>query len=273
MVTIYRNYDEEPKDVFEPLPESLAATFYALEMDNFRADIDFFQTLLPKWGKLLELGCGSGRIADRLAAWPPGTGADRKIVGIDTSLQMLHLAKRRSLNSPISAQYLCMDMLQPAFAIKFDAILIAYNTLNLLVSENNILHCLNHCCNLLQPHGTLLIQLFIPGEELVRRRKTFQFQIFDRPEGGKLIKEIKKEYLPDCRSVQVEERFRVRPLPGTSARQDWQKSYSVAAFAAEHWLHLFNRAGFSPINIYGDYAGSPYRESSGSTLIAHLSLQ
>jgi len=269
MVTIYRNYNEEPKDVFEPLPESLAATFYALEMDNFTADIDFFETLLPRRGKILELGCGSGRIAGRLA----GIGFDRNIIGIDISPQMLHLAKKSSLDSPISPHYLCMDMLHPAFAIKFDGILIAYNTLNLLGSENNILRCLNHCSNLLQPHGTLLAQLFVPGEELVQRRKTFQFQIFDRPEGGKLIKEIKKEYLPDCRSVHIEERFRVRPLPGTSAREDWRICYSVAGLDAGHWLYLFDRAGFFPVNLYGDYAGSPYNQVAGSTLIVHLSLQ
>jgi len=269
MVTIYRNYDDEPEDIFEPLPEELASSFYALEMDAFTADIEFFETLLPRQAKILELGCGTGRIADRLA----GSGCGRDVVGLDISLQMLHLARNRCQATLPSPFYLCMDMLHLAFRIQFDVILIAYNTLNLLGSEKHILDCLKRCRTLLQPKGTLLLQLFIPGEDLLRRKKTFQFQIFDRPEGGKIIKEIKKEYLPDSQSVLLEERFRVRPLPGTSTGKDWQTSCTVAAFPAEHWFHLFRRAGFAPVNVYGDYAGGPYRQSTGSTLIARLSLQ
>ncbi len=83
-----------------------------------------------------------------------------------------------------------MDMVTPAFSIRFDAILIAYNTLNLLGSEEKILACLQGCKNSLRPQGKLLVQLFIPTEDFIQQKKTFQFQMFDRPGGGKIIKEI-----------------------------------------------------------------------------------
>ncbi len=67
MVTIYQDYNDEPKDVFLSLPEQLACEFYALEMDSYTADIAFFEKLLPQQGNFLELGCGTGRIARKLS--------------------------------------------------------------------------------------------------------------------------------------------------------------------------------------------------------------
>jgi SAM-dependent methyltransferase len=272
MVTIYENYDDEPEDTFLSLPEELAYEFYALEMDSYTSDIDFFEPLLPKQGTLLELGCGTGRIANKLAGPPKSATPDRFVVGIDISIPMLRLASRRQHSSERSLSYLCMDMVQLAFSINFDAILIPYNTLNLLGSEDKIIQCLNGCRNSLQTRGKLLVQLFIPSEDFIRQKKTFQFQMFDRPGGGKIIKEILKQYDPKSQSVHIEERFRVRPLQGGEAKEDWNRSYTIAGFSADQWLLFFNKAGFTPTNIVGDYAGGQYDKSTTSTLLATLSL-
>jgi hypothetical protein len=165
-----------------------------------------------------------------------------------------------------------MDMVQLAFSIDFDAILIPYNTLNLLGSEDKILQCLTGCKNSLQPGGKLLVQLFVPTEDFIRQKKTFQFQMFDRPGGGKIIKEILKHYEPKTQSVHIEERFRVRPLQGGGAKEDWSKKYTIAGFSADQWLLLFDKAGFTPTNIWGDYAGNSYDKSTTSTLLASLTL-
>ncbi|MCP4342582.1 MAG: class I SAM-dependent methyltransferase [Desulfobulbaceae bacterium] len=272
MVTIYENYDDEPEDTFLFLPEELACEFYALEMDSYTADIDFFEPLLPQQGTFLELGCGTGRIADKLAGPAKPEAPGRFVVGIDISIPMLQLALQRQHSSKRSLGYLCMDMTQLAFSIDFDAILIPYNTLNLLGSEDKILQCLTGCKNFLQPGGKLLAQLFIPTEDFIRQKKTFQFQMFDRPGGGKIIKEILKHYDPKTQSVHIEERFRVRPLQGGGAKEDWNKSYTIAGFSADQWLLLFTKAGFTPTNILGDYAGNHYDKSTTSTVLASLTL-
>lgn len=269
MVTIYQDYSDEPEDVFLPIPEDLACRFYALEMDGFTEDIEFFEGLLPRQGTFLELGCGTGRIAQKLAEVEP---FDRRIIGIDISIPMLQLASRRRQSSKNLPGYICMDMVQLAFSIDFDAILIPYNTLNLLNSENKIIECLNGCRKYLKPGAIMLVQLFIPDESFIRQRKTFQFQMFDRPEGGKIIKELIRQYEPHSQSVQIEERYRVRPLPAEKIKEDWNSVYSVAGFSVDKWLSLFSEAGFSTINAYGDYSGCHYQGSPSSTLIVHLTL-
>ena len=92
MVTIYRDYQDEPDDVFLNLPEDLAASFYALEMENFSEDCVFFDKVLPEHGSVLEMGCGTGRVARRLAR------KNRPITGIDISLPILRLATQHQHN-------------------------------------------------------------------------------------------------------------------------------------------------------------------------------
>ena len=267
MDTSYQDYDDEPKDVFLPLPEQLACFFYALEMNDYTTDIDFYKTRLPKEGAILELGCGTGRIARRLAQSP-----DRLVVGIDISLPMLRLAKETSNASQDNPHYLCMDMAELAFVRRFAAILIPYNTLNLLGTEDKIIRCLTGCRNMLQPEGRLLVDFFVPNKSFIQQQKTFQFQIFNRPGGGKIVKEIRKTYLPRSQSVQVEERYRVRPMQVGQANEDWHTIFTIAGFGADRWLALFRKAGLPRTDIFGDYHGTPYEDSLSSTILAICSL-
>ncbi len=265
MVTIYRDYEDEPEDQFLPLPKALACEFYELEMKGYTADITYYEQLLPKRGIILEMGCGTGRIARRIAT------KDRFVVGIDVSIPMLRLAHNKQ--HPYCC-YVCMDMVIPAFYSKFDVILIPYNTLNLLKSTKKIQDCLQGCRSHLQPGGRLLVQLFVPTEDFVKKRKkTFQFQMFNHPKGGRVIKEIIKKYLPDSRTIHIEERFRVRPMQKGLTNRDWSSEYSIAGFSASQWLELFTSAGFVPTDICGGPEGKPYSSETTSALFTTLSLQ
>lgn len=270
MITIYEDYADEPEDIFLPLPKELACEFYALEMEGYATDINFFERLLSRQGTFLEMGCGTGRIARRLAEKKE---TNRFVIGMDNSMPMLQRARQRRHHGPGSVRYLCMDMVRPAFAILFDVILIPYHTLNLLDTTEKITACLNGCRSLLWPGGTLLVQLFIPTEDFIGRKMTFQFQMFDRPGGGKIIKEIVKHYDPLSQSVRIEERFRVRPMQDGPAKEDWHSIYTIAGFSADQWLDFFRTAGFTPTAMYGDYSGGRYeKNNSSSTFIVTLTL-
>lgn len=265
MTTIYEDYDDEPEDIFLSLPEDLAAQFYSLEMDGFEEDIIFYKPLLPKQGSILEMGCGTGRLARRLSH------TYRTVIGIDISFPMLKIATKKSHPN---CKFLSMDMIRPAFTTNFDTIIIPYNTLNLLINKEQIMKCLRGCRRYLQPGGKLLVQLFVPTNDFTGDdKKTFQFQMFDRPQGGKIIKEILKKYCPQSESISVEERFRVRPMQSGQANTDWNTTYTIAGFSAKKWLSLFNQAGFSTSRIYGDYQGSTYNSATSSSLLASFAVQ
>ncbi len=265
VVTIYRDYQDEPVDVFLSLPEELASKLYALEMENFSEDCIFFEKILPKHAAVLEMGCGTGRVSRHLAR------EIRPITGIDISLPMLRLATQ--YRQPYCS-FLCMDMLAPAFRKPFDAILIPYNTLNLLSTEESILSCLGGCRENLYKEGVIIAQLFIPTTDFLRDDRTiFQFQLFDRPGGGRIIKEILKKYLPNSQTVRLEERYRIRPMQRGLANTDYQAITSIAGFCLEKWLSLFAKAKLTPEHIYGNYACDPYDAALSSTCLFVLKQQ
>jgi len=259
MVTIYQDYRDEPEPRFTPLSTERACRFYALEMAGFTADLPFYRRWLPPTGEILELGCGSGRLTRVLA------GPRQPLTGVDISWPMLQLARE---NQSPHSRLVQMDIRRLAFSRPFAALLIPYNTLNLLIDQENILACLAGCRRSLYRGGLLLAELHIPEKALkTRRGKTFQFQIFPRPAGGRIIKEVLRQYRPESATLHVEERFRIRPAVGQGANEDLAQHYTAAALTAEKWFELFTISGFRILEGYGSYALEPWRSGATSLLI------
>lgn len=263
MVTIYSDYGEEPKDTFLPLPEHLGCDLYSLEMDGFRDDIELFSTMMPEQGSVLELGCGTGRIARALAS------KHRPVTGIDIAPEMLKAARRKEAPH---CHYISMDMTRMGFTNQFDIILIGYNTLNLLRDKQTITSCLTGCRKYLHPKGLLLLQLYLPTKEIINNnRKTFQFQMFDHPGGGRVIKEILKKFCPHTQTIQVEERYRIRPMTRAKENEDYQTTYTIAGFPVSEWWSIFKKVGFKPTEIYGDYNYHPLNDGESTILLGSFS--
>jgi len=260
MVTIYDDYGDEPEDQFIPIPDHLACTFYNLEMDGYSDDIAFLDELLPEKADILELGCGSGRVTRGLI------NDQRRLTGIDISMAML-LETNEYEKSP-STQFAAMDMTRLAFQCIFDSVIIPYNSLNLLISKKNISQCLGGCRQYLRKDGFFIAQIFLPTNKFLReRKKTFQFQIFDMHHGGRLIKEILKEYHPDSETISVEERFRYRPSSAGEVPVDYNSCYTVAAYETTTWLQLLKREGFRIVDAFEDLERTPIHTSDSSSLI------
>lgn len=256
---------QEPEEIFLPLSQHRYAEFYSIEMDGFEKDIDFYQNHIPAKGSVLELGCGTGRICHALSSL-------YSMVGIDLSLDMLQQARRKDGDG---ANYVCMDMTRMVFKKTFDRILIPYNTLNLLQSEALIGACLHRCHDLLQPDGKLLLQLYIPQENMLQDKadKVFQFQIFPLPhEKGKLIKESIRSYSLGTKTLHLEERYRVRPTGTGALKEDFSHVLHLAALSTEQWLTLFNNSGFRVNALYGSYDNQPFQAAQDSLLLLKASL-
>jgi SAM-dependent methyltransferase len=256
---IYEDYSDEPEVIFRPLTEALYSRLYAVEMADFADDFRFYRAHLPAAREILEIACGTCRIGRALAS------CDRRITGIDISLPMLRRAREAGRPSPRLA---AMDMRQLAFRARFDAIIIAYNSLNLLVAPDDIHACLAGCRAALKDHGRLLLHLFVPDHKLLGQpgRKIFQFQIFDDPQFGRIVKEILRTYDPDLHVLNLEERYRLRPTSGT-ANEDFARQLQLRAWPAEQWFAMLADSGFSVSRCFGDYDLSPYLSGTGSILL------
>lgn len=257
---MYETYDDEPADIFLPLPESRYSDFYALEMNDFIEDMPFFTTHLPKQGHTLELGCGTGRIGKRLAS------DNRKLTGIDLSRPMLEKALAHGNRN---CRYLQMDMASLSFRWFFDAVIIPYNTLNLLTTPGGISACLAGCRSVLADQGVLLLQVFVPTRALLEMtgRRSFQFQILETPEGERVVKEMLRTYEEQSQTLRIEERYRVRPPGQGAGRQDFSHCLELCARQADWWHAILAETGFTIEQQYGNYDFSPFSPGQSSCLL------
>lgn len=243
---IYSDYDEEPEEQFLPLPENLYREVYDLEMAGFDRDFQFYNSNLVSNSDVLELGCGSGRLSRLLA------DADHRLTGIDLSIPMLREALTASSRK---CRFICMDMRRLAFHKRFDAIIIPYNTLNLLCDNSDVRCCLSGCRKHLVQKGILLLQLFIPSEELLSQagKTTFQFQMLERPQGGKVIKEVLRKFSADLSQLEMTERYKVRPMLAGQPNVNYAHTMTLNANNQSTWLELLQSSGFTIQSLASTY--------------------
>jgi SAM-dependent methyltransferase len=242
---IYSDYDEEPREEFLALPATLYQQLYDLELQDFSDDFPFYHSHLISGTKILELGCGSGRLTRLL------TSAGHHVTGIDLSPSMLQTAQRRAPD----CRLICMDMRKLAFRTTFAAIIIPYNTLNLLADNDDVFRCLEGCRDHLQASGQLLIQLYTPSGSLSPEQPTsFQFQIFDRPEGGRVVKETLRTFDPATTTITMEERYKIRPMNNIDPNSNYNHTMMLNANSRETWLDIITSAGFTVQSTSSSYA-------------------
>ncbi|HIQ38157.1 MAG TPA: class I SAM-dependent methyltransferase [Desulfocapsa sulfexigens] len=250
---------KEPDEIFLPLSARRYAEFYSIEMDAFIKDIEFYREHCKPDSRVLELGCGTGRISKALAT------SGYLVTGLDLSIDMLKQAMAHSSSPP---SYICMDMANMAFRKNYDHILIPYNTLNLLKKTDLIKKCLQQAHYYLKSEGSLLLQLHIPDKELMdmKGQKLFQFQMLSlKNDQGKLIKETLRSYNNATQEIRMEERYRVRPV-NSKAREDFKHVRHLAGFSVERWMQVIQQSGFLDITLFGDYNSRPFQIENDSTL-------
>jgi len=104
-------------------------------------------------GRVLELGCGSGRLTIPIAQ----AGVD--IVGLDLSKPMLERARAKASDTGVKVEFIEADMRSFELPDKFAAILIPGNSLLHLVSIDDLKQCLMCVRRHLAPRGRLIFDV------------------------------------------------------------------------------------------------------------------
>ena len=116
----------------------------------------------------------------------------------------------------------------------------------------------------------LLLQIFLPETKAIAggQARTFQFQIFNTLNGGKIIKETLKYFTRERRHIVFEERYRVRPMNNRDKNEDLSHSINLPVLAYSDWIRLLTKVGFVIIEQYSDFNFTPFTaEKSGLLLL------
>jgi SAM-dependent methyltransferase len=245
------------------------APFYDWENQHTlgRRDVLFWQRVASEArGRVLELGCGTGRISVPLAK----AGVD--LVGVDRSRPMLARARRRIArnltprrgrnlptlrprNTPIAARFVRADIRALPFrADQFDAVLAPYGVLQSLLSERDLVATIRSVARVLASGGRFGIDLVpdVPRWREYRDRELLR----GRAPGGrqlKLIESVRQNLAK--RLTTFEERF-VEHRGHHVAEHRFTLTFRT--LSVRQMARRVVDAGFSIDHVVGDYRGGPW---------------
>jgi ubiquinone/menaquinone biosynthesis C-methylase UbiE len=139
-----------------------AARYYDCDnRDIVTADIPFYLEYAQKiGGEILELGCGTGRIAIPLAE------AGYTVTGLDLSDSMLDVfkAKMENLSEKVKNRIKCIkgDMSNFSLNVKYGLIIAPFRAFQSLTEESDINKCLTYVREHLSEEGIFIVNVFRP---------------------------------------------------------------------------------------------------------------
>lgn len=214
-------------------------------------DIQFYRDLaLASGGSVVELGVGTGRIAIPTAA------AGVEVVGIDTSPEMLGVARARAEAAGVASRLRLVEgdmrtfeveRLVPLVTIPFRAFL--HN-----IEDADQRATLAACHRALQPGGQLALNVFNPDLGIIERwmrQSARHAEPFDA--AGRI--QAHHDFRPAGRTVTS----RLRWQAGGATRRG---TLTLRYVGREEMERLLGEAGFTVEALYGDCLGGQFEEAS-----------
>ncbi len=246
------------------------AQTYDASVPDWPGEIAFYQEMAAaaqrKGGAVLEIACGTGRVAIRLAR------AGVNVVGLDLSPQMLAVAREKSAGFE-TMRWVQGDMRSFELDQTFGLVIIPGHAFQNLNSAEDQVACLECIGRHLQPGGVLVVHLDHQdlgwlGDLLREKGGVYEAaEPFRHPESGRQIRTSRAwTYEPAnqtaiCQTIweevdgegQVVDRWHTRPT----------RLHCVFRFEMEH---LLARVGFAVEAVYGDFYRHPLGDKSSEMI-------
>lgn len=133
-----------------------------------------FDERLPCFGKVLDLGCGSGRITAELAR------AGISCVGIDNNLTMVNYANEKARRESLEMIAIVGDILGPALEGPFDAALCCGDTIKYILGADDLRIHFVSVANVLSPGGLYAVDTSLVGPPDVYVGSSGKWTVADR---------------------------------------------------------------------------------------------
>jgi SAM-dependent methyltransferase len=237
-----------------------------------RPDVGFYvEEAKRAGGRILELGCGTGRILLPIAH------AGIEIVGLDSSGHMLERCREKLRGESDVVQ--SRARLQEADVREFDlgetfALVIApFRVIQHLATIDDQLRFLGGIARHLQPHGRLVFDVFNPnfGRMVTHDdTETGDTPEFTMTDGRTLRRNFRIRRVRWLEQVnEVELIYYLTDRDGRERR--YVHSFDMRWYLAAELTHLLARAGFREVAHYGDFArGRLTEKSTEHVVVAEL---
>ena len=221
-------------------------------------DIPFWTAQAKKYsGSLLELGCGTGRLAI------PLTQSGITVTGIDFSDSMLTQAQRNAASEGLSIKLVKADMRDFNLGERFNLIILPVNTLCHMLSIQDFGNMLNSVKKHAHAGTCFIIDIFNPQLTTLLRNpdEEFEFAEYPHPNGqGSVIVTATGSY---NRSTQISTLSLRYQMDGDSI----QDELKMRIYLPQELEGLLCFNGFTIEAKYGDYDQSPFQSDSPRQII------
>jgi SAM-dependent methyltransferase len=233
------------------------AKLYSALHQGYPGDVQFYVSVCQDAKRVLELGCGNGRITMAIA------GIAREVVGVDRHSDMLDLAKKRLKESrtptPNVALTLC-DMTHIEHLGTFDRIIIPFTTIYCL-DRDALSQCLAQIARMLSPDGLLAFDAY-PAE--IFHESSLSVSDWD-PIGEIQVDDttylVEEETTVYRKEKQIRVAYRHTPI---SASDSTTLEYAILHHYVllSEWPDLLKNAGLNTFECYGGFDGRPFHEDA-----------
>ena len=227
-----------------------------------RDDIPFYvEQARRSEGPVLELGCGTGRVAIPIAE------AGIEIVGIDSSQAMLDVAGQKAgrLAGPGGRLSLVhADMRDFSLGRTFELVTVPFRGFLSLLSVEDQTSTLSNVKRHLAPGGRLVFNIFVPDPDMLVQEGDLPYHLRDvtDPQTGiRLVLWQQSAY--DNHSQVISTRLIAEELDdGGKVTGRFYRDFQLRYVHRWEMHHLLTASGYEVLDLYGDFDRSPFDEDS-----------
>jgi len=202
---------------------------------------------LDKPMKILDLACGHGKHANRLAE------LGHCVTGVDVTSGFLEIAKKEAKEKGVSVKYIMEDMRKISFQEEFDRVLLLFTSFGYFEDEEN-LRVLKNIANALKPSGLFCFDTF---NRDVFLKHFLPYIVVEK--GNDLM--IDRNTFNSATGRVYNKRIVIR----NGKRKD--KPFFVRLYNPTEIRDLLNRAGLSIYKMYGGWEPKSFTSDSRRMII------
>ena len=246
------------------------AEFYARTYDgsvpDWPGEMDFYQEMAAEvkrnGGTVLEIACGTGRVAIRLAQ----NGVN--VVGLDLSRKMLEVARQKSVRLE-NIRWVQGDMRSFELGEPFGLVITPGHSFQNLNTSQDQVACLECIKRHLSPGGFLVVHLDHQdlswlGDLLREKGGVYEAaEQFRHPKSGRQVRASRAwSFEPASQTATCQTAWEEVDADGQVVNR-WQtepiRLHSIFRFEMEH---LLARVGLATVAVYGDFFRHPLEDKS-----------
>ena len=246
------------------------AEIYDTVVSDWPGETDFYRDLARQTARaghqVLEIACGTGRVAVRLAQ----DGVD--VVGLDISSGMLSVARQKSVGLQ-QVRWVCADMRSFDLGESFGLVIIPGHSFQNILTADDQLATLRSIRRHLNPSGTLVVHLDHLSMDWLGELTREWGGVFEPAESFR--------HPTTGQQIRTQRAWSYEPAAQTAVSEVVWEAFDASGEAVERWEsgplrfhcvfrfemeHLLGRAGYEMRSVCGDFCQGRLRGESSEMI-------